>query len=72
MHQFLFPLNPSFVNLNFILNLKTGGLLRDTFKELQKNAWASSVNKPFHARTTKLVGTLKKWCKKKKTFTAAP
>jgi hypothetical protein len=52
--------------------LKTGGLLRDTFKELQKNAWASSVNKPFHARTTKLVGTLKKWCKKKKTFTAAP
>jgi hypothetical protein len=38
----------------------------EDFQGIAKNAWVSSVNKPFHARTTNLAGTLKKWCKKKK------
>jgi hypothetical protein len=38
----------------------------EDFQGIAKNAWASSVNKPLHARTTNLAGSLKKWCKKKK------
>jgi hypothetical protein len=38
----------------------------DDFQGIAKNAWTSSINKPFHARTTNLAGTLKRWCKKKK------
>lgn len=33
---------------------------------MARNAWNSSVNKPFHARTTNLPGSIKRWCKKKK------
>lgn len=38
----------------------------EDFQGIAKNAWASTVNKSFHARTTNLAGTLKRWCKKKK------
>jgi hypothetical protein len=38
----------------------------EDFQGIAKNAWVSSVNKPFHARTANLAGTLKRWCKKKK------
>jgi hypothetical protein len=38
----------------------------EDFQRTAKNAWASLFNKSFHARTTNLAGTLKRWCKKKK------
>jgi hypothetical protein len=38
----------------------------EDFKGVAKNAWVSSVNKPFHATTTNLAGNLKRWYKKKK------
>jgi hypothetical protein len=38
----------------------------DDFQVIAKNAWAITSHKPFHARTTNLTGTLKRWCKKKK------
>jgi hypothetical protein len=38
----------------------------DDFQGVAKNAWNASSKKPFHARTTNLAGTLKRWCKKKR------
>jgi hypothetical protein len=38
----------------------------EDFWGVAKNAWNASINKSFHARTTNLAGTLKRWCKKKK------
>jgi hypothetical protein len=38
----------------------------EDFQNVAKNAWNASINKHFHARTTNLAGTLKRWCKKKK------
>jgi hypothetical protein len=38
----------------------------DDFQGIAKNAWTSTINKPFHARTTNLAGTSKRWCKNKK------
>jgi hypothetical protein len=40
--------------------------MEDDFQDIAKNAWVATVHKPFHARTTNLAGTLKRWCKKKK------
>jgi hypothetical protein len=40
--------------------------MEDDYQHTAKSAWVSSAHKPFHARTTNLAGTLKKWCKKKK------
>uniref|UniRef100_A0ACD5Z7B9 Uncharacterized protein n=1 Tax=Avena sativa TaxID=4498 RepID=A0ACD5Z7B9_AVESA len=40
--------------------------MEDDFQITAKTAWISSANRPFHARTTHLAGSLKKWCKKKK------
>lgn len=37
------------------------------FQCIAKNAWNATVTKPFYARTTNLAGTIKRWCKKKKT-----
>ncbi|CAM0950377.1 unnamed protein product [Alopecurus aequalis] len=37
----------------------------EDFQGIAKSAWASSANRPFHARTTNLAGSLKRWCKKK-------
>ena len=41
-----------------------------TFEEdyhtVAKTTWASSSNRPFHARTTNLAGSLRRWCRKKK------
>ena len=38
----------------------------EDFQGIAKNAWDSSVNRPFNVRTNNLAGTLKRWCKKKK------
>jgi hypothetical protein len=38
----------------------------DDFQGIAKSSWASSVGRPFHARTANLAGNLKRWCKKKK------
>jgi hypothetical protein len=40
--------------------------MENDFHSTAKSAWLSSASKPFHARTSNLAGTLKKWCKKKK------
>jgi hypothetical protein len=40
--------------------------MEEDFQSTAKSAWLSSANRPFHARTTNLAGTLKRWCKKKK------
>jgi hypothetical protein len=40
--------------------------MENDFHCTAKSAWLSSANKPFHARTSNLAGTLKRWCKKKR------
>jgi hypothetical protein len=40
--------------------------MEDDYQQTTKSAWISSTHKPFHARTSNLAGTLKRWCKKKK------
>jgi hypothetical protein len=41
-------------------------LKEEDFQNCAKNAWLSTKNKSFSARTNHLAGTLKIWCKKKK------
>ena len=47
-------------------NFEIWWVMEEDFQSTAKSAWLSSTNRPFHARTTNLAGTLKRWCKKKK------
>lgn len=40
--------------------------MENDFQDTAYNAWINSVHRPFHARTTNLASSLKRWCKKKK------
>jgi hypothetical protein len=57
---------PSFIRWKTNFKFKNWWTFQEDYQEIAKNAWASSVNKPFHATTTNLAGNLKRWYKKKK------
>jgi hypothetical protein len=41
-------------------------LMEEDYHHTAKSSWLASANRPFHARTSNLAGSLKKWCRKKK------